>query len=207
MPRDTNTNELDDKDRMAQLLRALVDVDPTFLPFLGEVMGSFGASPWPPDLSRYVFGPLIVHSSKKSEHQYGEGIDWLSRDIIKKYKPRVYAERVELANGERPDLVSPTELWMVMYNATMYSPLAHPLTDLYVWAVHRSLAAGGFNDEAVLRKHHADCQIISDDRVFDEKSWTHHHTYRELCGEIRRKVIAHSKYRAQRGGRWKVDIR
>lgn len=185
-----------DNERMARMLGAMADIDPTFTPFLGGLMGMFNASPWPAELSRYVFGPLVFHCDKATQSSGGnKEIGWLTTDLLQKYSPRIYVERLELARGERPDLVSPTELWMAMYNAVMTAPLLHPLSDIYCWAVHRSMVAGGFSDQEKLEKHRKDCVKITDDDVFGDDNWTISHAYKDMAREIRQKVSSQSEYR------------
>lgn len=186
----------DDDTRMRQIMSAFADIDPDFIPFMGELMGMFRSSPWEPELSRYVFGPKIFHVGHgETKGGKGQDIGWLTADLIQKYSPRIVVERLEMANGERPDLVSPTELWMVMYNAVMDSPMRHPLGSIYCWAVLRSLKAGGFRTDEVLEKHRIDCVDITDEDVFGDKNWTVSHTYQDLAREIREKVRRHSNYK------------
>lgn len=195
-------------ERMLRLLKAMSDLDPSFTPFLGQLMGMFHSSPWPAELSRYVFGPIIVHSARGNHKDPDGSLGWLTRDLRVKYRDRVHTERLEIAMGKRPDLVSPTELWMVLYNAVHDAPLGYVLSSIYCWAVDRSMEAGGFNTAETRAKYRADCVNITDDDIFTDRHPAMSHEYRSLCREIRQKVCSHSDYRVgapRRMPRWMVQ--
>jgi hypothetical protein len=200
----TQTAYLDPNNPTTKMLKAMVELDPAFVPTFGSIMASLGTPRIPADVARYTFGPLIVHCAQPSATK-GD-IGWLTRDLIEKWHPRVNIERVEILCGERPDLVSPAELWMVLYNAMMDSPMPRDLTELYLWAQHRALTASGFAPEDKLHALKATCQIPSDDAVFGG-SWGLNREYQNLAAEIRRKVITHAKPLGRRLGRWNVAVR
>ncbi len=200
----------DAEQRLMRLTSAMAEIDPDFVGFMGEVMGMFRASPYDLETSRYVFGPLIfhvAHPTTTGRLQPYQDCGWLSGDLIREWSPQARKERIEIANGQRPDLVSPTELWMVMYNATCDSPLRYPLTDIYCWAVHRSMKASGLRDVKKLERHADRIHVIPDTHIFGPgEHWAHAHEYRELARVIRDKVSSASKYRVGRPHKFSVEL-
>ena len=121
LPRATHPAFLDANGAIAKALKGLVALDPTMLGYVGSFTPF--AAPIPLDVFRYVFGPLIIHCS---EPKAGDGsLGWVSADMLKQWHPRVAIERLEILTGEREDLVSPTELWLVMHNAIMTAPVGN----------------------------------------------------------------------------------
>jgi hypothetical protein len=108
---------------------------------LGHVIAAFPQDPpIPIAVLRYTFGPIVVHVNHKGETR---DLGWLTQDIVKEWRPRIDLERLEILSGERPDLVSPAELWLVMYNAIMAGRLHHAIEQIYLWAAIRACLASG----------------------------------------------------------------
>lgn len=173
-------------DPMAVLLKGSVELGvPSSL--LGTVLAAFPQEPPVPlAVLRYTFGPLIVHVTQRGAKSGDLG--WLSRETIARWRPRVDLERLEIFCGERPDIVSPAEIWLVVYNATHDAPLGHNLTQVYLWAASRAATASGMVNPlpATLSNVYP---LPDDAAIFDGHL---SHEYREVCREIIRKVVQHS---------------
>lgn len=139
----------------------------------------------PLPLLRYVFGPLVVHVDRT---ETTERLGSITTAMLKRWRPRVDVERLEILCGERPDLVSPTELVLVMYNAALWTPLTHNARMLYLWAGQRATVAVGMNNG--LDFSPGSLKLPDDDEVF--VGWLNR-DYRDIANEIIRKVIAHSQ--------------
>jgi hypothetical protein len=177
-----------------KLIKAMISMGGASAPTVvfGQMLASFPPDPAIPlPVLKYTFGPLIVHSSQREPDGAG-ALGWLTADLIKKYRPRVDLERIEILTGERPDLVSPTEMWMVMLNAVHDHPLGYTRSQIYCWAVQRSLTYMGDPAMAAhLRKNSTHVQVdATDEDVFDGDL---SHDYRELAHEIVAKVVKHSR--------------
>jgi hypothetical protein len=195
----TNPAYLSPDDPTAKMLKGIAELG-VGISFCGMVMTAFPRekNPIPMAVLRYVFGPLIVHVNGGDDGDLG----WHSRDSLRTWKPRVEIERLEILCGERPDIVSPAEIWLCMYNATMTSPLVHNLTEIYLWASARACVAAG--KEHPLMRNANLYPLATDHDVLDDDG-RYHHDYRELCREIIRKVIAHNSLGRPRRGRRIMD--
>lgn len=187
----TNPVWIPPDDKSIQMIKATVELGMP-MNLMGMVLAAFPREPpIPIDVLRYTFGPLIVHST----HQ-GDGLGWLTQDVIDKWRPRVSLERLEIFCGERRDIVSPAEIWLVMFNATMAAPLQYRLTEIYLWAAHRAYLAAGHErppgwDGNLMR-------IAGDEDIFEGHLSDE---YRQLCREIIRKVVNHSQISSRRAKR------
>jgi hypothetical protein len=171
-----------------QLLKGCVELDVP-MGLMGIVLTAFPEEhPGVPiSVWRYTFGPLIVHVPHAGEqHDLG----WLGRDAVTRWRPRVDLERLEILTGERDDLISPAELWLVMYNAVHSAPLGHSLTQIYLWAAQRAYRASGKPVPEDLYKDPNWCRLQpTDGEVFDGHLT---HEYREICRAVIRKVVQYS---------------
>ena len=163
---------------------------------VGLVMEAFPQDPpIPVAVLRYATGPLVVHvSHKKDAHDLG----WLGRDTLALWRPRVDIERLEILCGERPDIVSPTEIWLVMYNATMDASLQHQITQIYLWAAMRAYTAAQKQFPADLYNTMGGgdgaMPMPTDEQVFDGYL---HDEYAALCRAIITKVVAAGRERSR----------
>lgn len=187
MPIPKNPVYLSPEDQDYRLLKGVAElgVGPMSLFGMVYVTMSPEARQIPLAKLRYTFGPLLYHSRDGS-------LEWHSKDILKRWRHRVDIERLEILAGERPDLVSPTEIWIVMYNAIMTAPMHRPLTELYVWAGHRSAAAAPELVQpdvvATFRERLGNAApVATDEDIFNGRLT---HEYQELCRIILAKVVA-----------------
>ena len=133
----------------------------------------------PLDERRFLMGPIIVDNSS----------GW--HEVMPRWMPlQVAAERVEIALGEAAWPVGPTEIAAVMYAAVMAAPMSGETVDLYCWATANACARH-------YGKPVADYwdKLVSGPRSIEDREVVRpggrlYENYRELAGEIRRKVIA-----------------
>lgn len=178
-------------DKSIKLLKATVELGMP-MGVMGAVLAAFPRDPpIPIDVLRYTFGPLVFHNNG-----HHDGLGWHTQDTLSRWRPRVSIERLEILCGERPDIVSPAEIWLVMYNATMEAPLYHDITEIYLWASRRAYLAAGHQKPALWDSNQM--QVPTDEQIFDGNL---SHEYRLLCQAIIRKVVANSQIRSHRGKR------
>ena len=106
----------------------------------------------------------------------------------RRWRPRVDIERLEILCGERPDLVSPAAIWLVVHSAPFDAPSPHLLSEIYLWAANRPAIAAGINSP--IKSVGNQPVLASDAAVFDGYL---SHKYRELCRSITSKVVARSQ--------------
>jgi hypothetical protein len=170
------------ENHLAKLLKVTVELGAP-MSQLGQLLAVFPSSPpIPIDELRYTFGPIVYHTPR------GKRDGWMQPETINRWRPRVNLERIEILCGERPDLVSPAEIWLVMYGATLEGPMQRDITEIYLWAAHRAYLASGQQFPPSFYKDHNGF-VVSDEQVFDGNLA---HEYRLLCQAIRRKVVAAS---------------
>lgn len=149
----------------------------------------------PTDTLRYTFGPLVYHSLYRGVPDGAGG--WLTPDIIERDMPLILEERLEILLGLLPGhRISPTEIVLVMHNATMAAPLQHEAAEMYLWAGNHAIRRrmrGEPEEEIAARL--VECH--ASDRDFLEPNGRYHMGYCSLAAEIRRKVVAHDKTRRE----------
>lgn len=185
---------------IAKMMKAMIEMGDGVSPLLGQLLASIQPTPIPLPVLRYVFGPLIVHVVPSQRSDDG-GIGWLDRETLRRWRPRVSMERLEILCGERPDVVSPTEIMLVMNNATHEAPLHYEPAQIYCWASMRAFRGDPTAGTTLFgegRNQGLLADIPSDDEVFNGRF---SHEYRELCREIVAKVISHSKIASGRRSR------
>ena len=180
-----NPQYLDPAAPVVKMWKVMAELGEPIAPFGHFFAMTEGERTVPLPLLQYVCGPLVVHV--ETHEVATDRLGSITTDMLKRWRPRVSVERVEILCGERPDLVSPTELVLVMYNAALWRPLTHNARMLYLWAGQRAVEASGIIDVAELSNS---VQIPSDQDVFDGALTQ---DYRDLANEIIRKVIANSK--------------
>jgi hypothetical protein len=183
----TNPCYISPTDPSVVMLKSMAQLG-TSMSVCGQIMAACPQydPPIPLAVLRYTFGPLIVHVPRTTVEKGDLG--WLDRETLRRWQPRVDLERLEILCGERPDLVSPAEIWLVMYNATFEAPLAHPLIEIYLWASHRATIAAGMDSPLTAEGNRH--PVVTDEAVFDGHL---NHEYRELCRAIISTVVAHSQ--------------
>lgn len=189
----TNPSYLDPTEPMVRMWKIMAENGMSM-----TVLGQFFAlgareKKIPLDLLKYVFGPIVVHT--RHGERENRGLGWIDDDMLARWRPRIFIERIEILCGERPDLVSPAEIALVMINATYERPLPYQAQQIYCWAVLRAARAiklatkleDALSNDQVMR-------MPTDDEIFDGYLT---HEYRSLGREIIRKVVSHSQIRAQ----------
>jgi hypothetical protein len=133
----------------------------------------------PLDERRFLMGPIIVDNSS----------GW--HEVMPRWMPlQVQAERVEIALGEAAWPVGPTEIAAVMYAAVMAAPMSGETVDLYCWATANACARHYGKPVAEYWDKLVSGPRSIEDREVVKPGGRLFETYRELAGEIRRKVIA-----------------
>jgi hypothetical protein len=181
-----NPQYLDPAAPVVKMWKVMAELGEPIAPFGHFFAMTEGERTVPLPLLQYVFGPLVVHVDQI--HATESPMGSITPDMLKRWRPRVSVERLEILCGERPDLVSPTELVLVMYNAALWRPLSHNARMLYLWAGQRATTAVGMNQALDLGP--GALQLPTDDEIF--VGWLNR-DYRDLANEIIRKVIANSK--------------
>ncbi len=126
----------------------------------------------------YTFGPLVVHGDPK-----------LLDNILPRYKPFVYEERLQILFGQLPDhVVSPTEIMLVMHNVALWGggPLYHTHSEIYLWASAWAVEKAGWLTPSVK-------DTLKDMPTWQDIQGRYGHDYHAIAAEIRRKVISHAR--------------
>ncbi|MEL7534173.1 MAG: hypothetical protein AAFN10_22910 [Bacteroidota bacterium] len=134
---------------------------------------------------RYLQGPIVQHKSPWAETTP----QWMYQQIPAE---RFAIVLEEVQNGQAGWQVGPTELSVAIYPASMDAPMREAYAQIYLWASAQASAQH-------YQKHLAQIweQIgrpVEDHEVL-QSGGRYYHTYRELCQDLRRKII---KVQAQR---------
>ena len=143
----------------------------------------------------FLTGPIICHSAS------GWGPEEWDGHPVYQFKDQIAAERTEIALGTSPFLVGPTEIMCVLYAATMAAPLLPTISEIYLWAAAKAVARRSPEQRLTLKQVYAmlDSGVpgshrnLTDRQVLNDAPWRQE--YIDLCGEIRRKVIAEATNR------------
>ena len=132
------------------------------------------------DHIRFLTGPVIQHKSPWAETTP----EWLYRAIT--------AERLRIILDEHERgppgwKAGPAELTAVMYPASMEAPMRMEYADIYLWAAAQASARHYRKDEAEIWSAVGGDPV--EDRLILEPSGRYHNDYRQLCADIRRRVI------------------
>lgn len=177
---------LDPTDPTAVMLKGSLELGlPSHI--LGQVLAAFPHEPpIPLVVLRYVFGPLIIHETQKGE---ADSIGWIKKTDLARWRLQVDLERIEILCGERHDLISPTELMLVMHNATYDAPLRRDLSDLYAWACTHAFRRAGKATEWAEKSN--SLRLPDDTEVFEGNL---SRAYREVCTAVIAKVVRHARH-------------
>ncbi len=147
----------------------------------------------PAELRRYVTGPIVVHSNHGND---------LHDHPLHQFKDEIMWERAQIGLGVSPFMVSPTELAMVIHEASFVHPLRNYLAEIYLWAGSHAIAARSEQD----KEHFWDMlnggketppghrsPVITDEMVLTQEPWKSE--YLELSRQVRNKVINHVRGR------------
>jgi hypothetical protein len=132
------------------------------------------------DHIRFLTGPVVQHRSPWAETTP----EWLCRAVTVD-RLRIILDEHE--RGEAGWQVGPAELTAVMYPATMDAPLSMEYTDIYLWAAAQANAR--HYGKTVAEMWSAVGGDPVEDRHITDPSGRYHHTYRQLCSDIRRRVV------------------
>ena len=132
-----------------------------------------------PDHIRFLTGPIIQHRSPWADTTPS----WLYEAIAADRLRIILDEHERRQTGWQ---VGPAELTAVMYPATMDAPLSIEYSAIYLWAAAQANARhyGKTVDEIW-----AAIGEPVEDRLITEPSGRYHHAYRQLCTDIRHRVI------------------
>lgn len=132
-----------------------------------------------PDHVRFLTGPVVQHASPWAETTPRWLYEAVTADRL----------RIIIAERERDEVgwqAGPAELTAVMYPATMDAPMALEYSDIYLWA---SAQANARNTGKTVAEIWSCIGEPVQDRLIVDPAGRYHHTYKQLCSDIRRRVI------------------
>ena len=132
------------------------------------------------DHIRFLTGPIVQHRSPWA----GMTPEWLYEAVTADRLRIILEEHKRSQIGWR---VGPAELTAVMYPATMDAPLSMEYSDIYLWAAARANARRTGKTAAEIWSAVGGEPVA--DRLIVDPSGRYHHSYRQLCGDIRRRVV------------------
>ena len=139
-----------------------------------------------PDHRRYLEGPVVQHKSQWMETTP----PWLYKAVP---HDRLAIVLDELQTGQIGWQVGPAEITAAVYPATMDSPIAHQYAQIYFWAGAQANARH-YNKPVEFYWQQIGARQMPDEE-FTTPQGQFHYAYRELCVDIRRKVISAQKAR------------
>jgi hypothetical protein len=132
-----------------------------------------------PDHIRFLTGPVVQHRSSWAESTpqwlYGAAIADRVRIILEEHARRVTGWQV-----------GPAELVAVMYPATMDAPMQMEYADIYLWAAAQANARHFGKSVAEVWSQVG--EPVADRTILGPAGRYHHH-YRQLCSDIRQRII------------------
>ena len=131
------------------------------------------------DHIRFLTGPVVQHRSPWADTTP----EWLYRAVTADRLRIIFDEHERRETGWQ---VGPAELTAVMYPATMDAPLSMEYTDIYLWAAAQANARHYGRTAAQIWENIGE---PVEDRLITDPSGRYHHTYRQLCSDIRRRVV------------------
>lgn len=144
------------------------------------------------DHKRFLLGPIIQQKSQWAETTP----KWMYEAIGYDRLQLIFDERKA---GHVGITVGPIELSTVIYPATMDSPIAREYADIYLWAAAKANAYHYNLPEEEIWKRVGGHQVKDDDIL--TPGGRYHYDYKNLCHDIRTKVVKRSaalKSQAQR---------
>ena len=148
--------------------------------------------------SKHVLAALLDLTNVYKDH-----ISFLTGPIIQQRSPwadttpqwlysAIAADRLRIILAEHQDRktgwqVGPVELTTVMYPATMDAPMPMEYSDIYLWASAQANARHqGITPDEFWSKFGGDPIA---DKLITNPSGRYHNEYRQLCSDIRRRVV------------------
>lgn len=96
------------------------------------------------------------------------------------------------------------EITAVMYTASLDAPMRYEYAQIYMWAAAQ---ANAFHYKKPVEEfwEKVGGQAVQDNAIVDP-SGQFNHAYRDLCGEVRRKIVAHQIKREHAGQKKKETV-
>lgn len=132
---------------------------------------------------RFLSGPIIQHKSQWKDTTPV----WMYEAIGYDRLSVIFKERAERKIGWQ---LGPIELATMMYPATMESPLRHEYAQIYLWAAAKANAYHYNKSEEEIWTN-LGIRRIPDDEILKPQG-QYHYAFRELCIDVRRKVVNHA---------------
>jgi len=136
------------------------------------------------DHLRYLLGPVVQHQSDWCDTTPS----WLYSAITSGRLRIILAER---AQGQIGWQVAPEEITACLYPATMDAPMRSDYADLYLWASAQANAR--HLDKPLYEVWNMLGQDPLPDRMFTKECGRYHRVYRDICREIRSRVVKHAQ--------------
>jgi hypothetical protein len=137
--------------------------------------------PLPVNKMRFLTGPIIVHTRSGDD---------LGSNPIKSnanFKGQIYSDRLKWALGLTEMSVGPTEMAMVMYQASLEAPFTHDMAQLYIWASKAAIRAQVGPGQPALDGIDSPLEGEAPEKILSHPSLKY--LYRDLAADIQRKVI------------------
>lgn len=135
------------------------------------------------DHLRYLLGPVVQHQSDWRDATPS----WLYAAVTAGRLRVILAERAEGCIGWQ---VAPEEITACLYPATMDAPMRSEYADLYLWASAQANAR--HLDKPLYEVWRMLGHDPLPDRMFTKECGGYHHLYRDLCRDIRSRVVKHA---------------
>ena len=137
-----------------------------------------------PDHHRFLSGPVIQHPSRWRDMTP----PWLYKGIG---YDRLKIVLEEIKTGESPGWqVGPVELTTLIYPATHDAPIRHEYAQIYLWAAAKANAWHYKKDLSAIWETVG--QPVQDEDIL-KTTGRYHYTYKEICTDVRRKVVSLGK--------------
>lgn len=165
---------------------------------LSELLAFAAGKRLHPDQRRFLAGPIVLHTSPWNESLP----DWLGASIG---YDRLKIILEEIKTGQGPGWkIGPIEFTTLMYAASMDAPMRYEYAQIYMWAAAQ---ANAFHYKKSVEEfwEKTGGRAVQDNAIMDP-SGQFYHAYRDLCGEVRRKVVAHQIKREHAVQKKKNDV-
>lgn len=129
---------------------------------------------------KHLAGPIICHSRTHELQSHP-----LTNNAV--YKHHIVADRLKWVLGLTEMPVGPTELVMIMYEASLEAPMHHELAELYIWAGKTAMYR--VNPKNLETLNHVSSKFSADgdpEQILADPMMRH--TYFGFVNEIMRKV-------------------
>jgi len=164
---------------MAQM-RMSIDVLTVLLEFAGVKLSL--------EQKRYLQGPIVQHKSSWADTTP----KWMFQQIPAE---RFAIVLEEIQSGQASWQVSPTELSVAIYPASMDAPMREEYAQIYLWA--SAQASAKHYQKPVAQIWEQIGRPVEDNEVL-KSGGSYYHTYRELCQDLRRKIVKVQTQRAKK---------